>query len=65
MMASSDIINYVVVHELFNLVHMNHSKNFWKIVETILPDYKNRRNYVNKFGIALQLQNFIENMKVH
>lgn len=64
-MASSDIINYVVVHELFNLVHMNHSKNFWKIVETILPDYKNRRNYVNKFGIALQLQNFIENMKVH
>lgn len=34
---------YVVVHELSHLLEMNHSKRFYKIVETYLPDYKERR----------------------
>ena len=34
---------YVVVHELSHLLEMNHSKRFYKIVETYLPDYKKRR----------------------
>lgn len=54
-MAPNDIIDYVVVHELCHLVHMNHSKNFWKLVETILPDYKDRRLWLKKFGITLNI----------
>ena len=34
---------YVVVHELAHLREMNHSKDFYAIVERYLPDYKERR----------------------
>lgn len=34
---------YVVVHELAHLVHMNHSPAFYAIVERYLPDCKERR----------------------
>ena len=34
---------YVIVHELAHLLEMNHSKKFYKIIEQIMPDYKERR----------------------
>ena len=34
---------YVVVHELAHLKVMNHSKDFYDVVASVLPDYKNRR----------------------
>ena len=34
---------YVVVHELAHLVHMNHSPEFYSLVEKYMPDYKQRR----------------------
>ncbi len=37
------LLDYVVVHELAHLREMNHSPAFWKIVETYIPDYKERR----------------------
>jgi predicted metal-dependent hydrolase len=36
-------IEYVCVHELMHLKHMNHSKEFYYAIESILPDYKKRR----------------------
>ena len=36
-------IDYVVVHELSHLVHMNHSSDFYRLVSSILPDYKERK----------------------
>lgn len=38
-----EAIDYVVVHELAHLRHMNHSKEFYALVERYLPDYKRRR----------------------
>ena len=34
---------YVIVHELAHILRMDHSKEFYKIVERVLPDYKERR----------------------
>ena len=37
-------IDYVVVHELAQIVHRNHGRNFYSLVERILPDYRERIN---------------------
>ena len=34
---------YVIVHELSHLVHMNHSPQFYKYLAQFMPDYKERR----------------------
>ena len=34
------LMDYVVVHELSHRIHMNHSKDFWKVVATYCPEYK-------------------------
>lgn len=51
-MAPDEIADYVVVHELCHLIHMNHSKDFWNCVESVLPDYKKRRQWL-KINAAL------------
>ncbi len=33
-------IDYVVIHELCHLMHMNHDRSFWRLVGKLCPEYK-------------------------
>lgn len=37
-----DLIDYIVVHELCHIHHMNHDRSFWRKVGSVMPDYKKR-----------------------
>lgn len=52
-MAPPEIIEYIVAHEVCHLVHMNHSNQFWSLVERLIPDYKDRRTWLRKNGMRL------------
>ena len=39
----NDAIDYVIVHELAHIKELNHSKRFWAIVESVIPDYKEKQ----------------------
>ena len=52
-MAPEEVLDYVIVHELCHRKEMNHSEQFWKEVEKILPDYKKQRTWLKTYGGAL------------
>lgn len=37
-----DLIDYIVVHELCHIHHMNHDRSFWRKIGSVMPDYKKR-----------------------
>ena len=41
--APREAIEYVVLHEFAHFVHPNHSKEFYGLVEQLMPDWKERR----------------------
>ena len=52
-LAPSQVQDYVIVHELCHRKHLNHSAQFWSLVETILPDYADSRKWLKKNGNSL------------
>ncbi len=49
-MAPPDIIAYVIAHELCHKIEPNHSPRFWKTLEKVLPDYKDRMTFLKENG---------------
>lgn len=49
-MAPIEFIDYVVIHELCHLLHMNHDRSFWRRVGSIMPDYKEKEAYLARNG---------------
>jgi predicted metal-dependent hydrolase len=52
-MMPDEMFDYIIVHEMCHLLHLNHSKDFWRAVEEILPDYKEREKWIKLNGSRL------------
>ena len=48
------MVDYVVVHELSHLRHMDHSPQFWDVVASILPDHVQRRQALKRAAVPLR-----------
>jgi hypothetical protein len=44
-------IDYVVAHELAHLRHLDHSPAFWRVVDTLYPDYQPAQTALRKNGM--------------
>jgi predicted metal-dependent hydrolase len=51
----TEVIDYVVVHELAHLKVPGHNPRFWGVVAKVLPDYAARRQWLNQAGTPFLL----------
>ncbi|MHB1459527.1 MAG: M48 family metallopeptidase [Armatimonadota bacterium] len=54
--APISIMDYVVAHELCHLIHHDHSKEYWRLLESVMPDYKERKEWLRVNGGLLTLK---------
>jgi predicted metal-dependent hydrolase len=54
-MAPSEVVDYVVVHELCHLQHPHHQRPFWDAVAAIMPDFRARRAALRREGDSYRL----------
>ncbi|UHA76271.1 M48 family metallopeptidase [Paenibacillus sp. 481] len=54
-MAPIEVIDYVVIHELCHLLHMNHDRSFWRRVGSVMQDYKEKEAFLARYGQAMTL----------
>jgi predicted metal-dependent hydrolase len=52
-LAPFEVLDYVVVHELCHLREPNHSRRFWKLVETRRPNWRDQRDWLHEHGPEL------------
>lgn len=55
MMAPPKIIDYIIVHELCHIHHRNHSDEYWNEVDKVMPDYRERKNWLRRYGAGLSI----------
>ncbi len=55
LMAPMRIVDYVVVHELVHMRHPNHSSEFWTTLQSVMPDYHERKEWLRLQGPTLEL----------
>ena len=54
-MASPTIIDYIVVHELCHFHQADHTDAFWNEVDKVLPDFRERKEWLRKNGAGLDV----------
>jgi predicted metal-dependent hydrolase len=47
------VLDYLAAHEIAHRVEMNHSSRYWKVVESIFPDYEKAEAWLKRHGTEL------------
>ncbi|GAB4356282.1 MAG: M48 family metallopeptidase [Methylohalobius sp. ZOD2] len=55
MMAPPRIIDYIVAHELCHFHHKDHNQAFWNEVDKVLPDWRERKEWLRRRGAGLDI----------
>jgi predicted metal-dependent hydrolase len=53
-MVPISLLDYVIVHELCHLIYPHHSFHFWQKVQSVIPDYKKRRDRLKGNGSIIR-----------
>lgn len=53
-MTPTTILDYVVIHEVCHLKHLNHSQRFWDLVAVHCPQHKQAKKWLREHGELLQ-----------
>jgi predicted metal-dependent hydrolase len=53
--APSNVIDYVMIHELMHLIEFDHSHQFWQLVREADPDYKKHREWLANYASVLKV----------
>lgn len=54
-MAPSNVLDYIVVHEMVHLKYPHHTQEFWRLVGQIVPNYEDRKEWLKKNGVRMDL----------
>lgn len=57
-LAPKPVIDYLVVHEVCHLMHLDHSQKFWDLVEFLMPDYSIHKKWLCDNGHNLKIPSF-------
>jgi len=52
-LAPEAVLDYVVAHEVAHMVHLNHSKRFWKLAGTLSQDMDAAKAWLTRHGAQL------------
>ena len=52
-LAPTQVVDYLVAHEVAHLAEMNHGPRFWQVVEELCPHYKAARKWLKAEGHRL------------
>ena len=55
LMAPAKVIDYIVVHELCHLHQRNHTERFWNEVDKVMPDFRERKEWLRQRGAGMDL----------
>ena len=53
--APSNVIDYVIIHELMHLIEFDHSRQFWQLVKEADPDYKKHREWLGNYAPVIKV----------
>lgn len=53
MKLSYEMIDYIIIHELSHLVHLNHSKEFYNLIQEYMPHHQSVEKEIKRFNLQM------------